>query len=99
MTKVYLVKEGGGSWEDKWEVIHSAWFDKEKSESVMAELKKDWDNSGNKLDLLHDHVTTCDFIYEEDSEDESCHMCDEFYELQDELEDGKYYTIEEIEVE
>ena len=99
MTKVYLVKAHGGDWEDKWERISHAFFDLEKAEEIKIKSDLERDNAQAELDSLFNHVTYCEHYDIERDEDDACETCDRFYYLQGMLEDGVYYSIEEIEVE
>lgn len=91
MTKVYLVEEGGGSWEDKWKIIHSAYFDETKATAIKAKLEEKWNKKQTRYQSLDFHVENCD--------KSSCKRCDEFYDLQNDIQDGRWYSITEIKVE
>lgn len=98
MTKVYLVEEGDGSWEDKWTGIHSAYFDKDKADEVRKQLKDDWDKKELEIKSLYSHVHQCEYYYTQREENDRCELCDKFSGLQDELENSGWYSVREIDV-
>lgn len=99
MTKVYLVKQHGGEYEDKWEMITHAFFDQEKAEEIKANADLERNNAQSEMDSLFKHVENCEHYDVERDDDDVCEKCDRFYHLQDILEDNIHHFVEEIEVE
>ena len=104
MTKVYMIRECGGSYEDKWDRFHSAYFNLNKAEAEVTKLESDWKLKQDKLSKLDEHYDNCQLYlesteFDENGEPITCPICEERDELVWEMEDGKYYKLEEIEVE
>lgn len=95
IVKVYLVKEYGGEWEDKYVTLISAHFDKTIAEEKVANLEKVLQTNKAKLELLENLYYKCDCLG--DSEN-YCEKCKEYHVVYLEIENINGYGIEEIEV-
>ena len=85
MKTVYLIYEGSGSWEDYREHIVDSKLTLKDAESKVLELKNIVELKEKKLEKLLLHYDSCNNI--------DCSICDEFYELGNELEKGYSYWI------
>ncbi len=100
MTKVYLVIESEGEWEDYKERIIDARFDKSEAERIISELNKELEESESRLEELNNENLDCPEEYSEDDFCKSCpkqNMCEEYGRLS-EMSNYFPYRIKEIEV-
>ena len=94
MTKVYEIINSGGSYEDRWDYVEKAFFDKELAEKYMRDTNK-WLIGQRQVEKLKRDREFSDEEYE-NMTDEEYKNCTVDYEL---LYEKNNYFIRIIEVE
>jgi hypothetical protein len=79
MTKVYIVIDSGGNYEDSWDYIEKAFFDKEVAEKYMEDKNK-WLEIQKQIEESKLHKEFSDEEYE-NMTDEEYKNCTVDYEL------------------
>lgn len=69
MSKVYIVTEYGGSYEDKWESIYAVCTTRELAEQKKAELEYRYSSKDLPLEEEWDNISADAYNYAEEHED------------------------------